>query len=368
MRQFLKMTGANLKMTYREKAAIFWMFLFPVLMMLLLGSIFGRSGQASITVGVVDQDQSVITEAIVSGLGSIEAFNVQNGNEEEQLQRLQDGKNNAVLILEAGFLSSIQSGQPGKAVVYVDESSPTVAGIAYSSINQVMSQISQEMAKQYDPTLNVPDLISVEQKSVASNELSYVDFIVPGILSMTIMQGGLLGLALSFAAVRERGILRRIKVSPVPLSRYLGSEIVASLVMVLVQSALLLLVGWTVFRIHLRGNPLYIIVMILLGALSFLSLGFLIASVAHTLKTAEMAASAINMPMMFLAGVFFPLSILPGFLAILAKFLPLYYLGHAMRQVMIQGQGLGAVWLDIVVLVGVGLVCFAFSLKLFKWE
>ncbi len=368
MKQFWKMCGANLKMTFREKVAIFWMFLFPVLIMLLLGAIFGRSGQANITVGVVDKDQSVATQAIVTGLGNIEAFKVASGSEEEQLQRLQDGKNNAVLVLEEGFFSSIQSGHPGTAVIYVDQSSPTVSGIAYSSISQVMSQISQEMAKQYDPSLNVPELISVEQKNVTSNELSYVDFIVPGILAMTIMQAGLMGLAISFAGLRERGILRRIKVSPVPLSRYLGSQIAYSLVLVLIQSGLLLLVGWAVFHIHIRGNPLYIIVIVLLGALSFLAMGFLIASVARTLKTTEMAASAINMPMMFLAGVFFPLSILPGFLATLARFLPLYYLGHAMRQVMIQGQGLGAVWLDIVVLIGFGLACFALSLKFFKWE
>ncbi len=368
MKQFMKMTGANLKMTYRERVAIFWMFLFPVLMMLLLGAIFGRSGQANITVGLVDKDQSVVTQAIAAGLGNIEAFKVSSGSEQELMQHLEDGKTNAVLVLEAGFFTSIQSGQPGTAVIYTDQSNPTVAGIASSSISQVMSQISQEMAKQYDPNLNIPNLISVEQKSVTSSELSYVDFIVPGILAMTIMQAGLMGLALSFVALRERGILRRIKVSPVPLSRYLGSEIVASLFMVLIQSGLLLLVGWAVFHIHIRGNPIYIVTIILLGALSFLAMGFLIASAARTLKTAEMAASAINMPMMFLAGVFFPLSILPGFLATLAKFLPLYYLGHAMRQVMIQGQGLAAVWLDIVVLIGVGLACFALSLKLFKWE
>lgn len=368
MKQFLKMTGANLKMTYREKVAIFWIFLFPVLIMLLLGAIFGRSGQANITVGVVDKDQSAMTQAIVTGLDNIQAFKVQTGTEEEQMKRLQDGKNNAVLVLQEGFFASIQTGNPGTATIYVDQSNPTVSGIAYSSISQVMSQISQDMAKQYDPNLNIPNLIAVEQKTVQSNELAYVDFIVPGILAMTIMQAGLMGLAISFTGVRERGILRRIKVSPVALSRFLGSEIASTLVTVLIQSALLLLVGWAVFRIHIRGNPLYIIFVVLLGALSFIAMGFLIASVARTLKTAEMAASAINMPMMFLAGVFFPLSILPGFLATLAQFLPLYYLGHAMRQVMIQGQGLAAVWLDIVVLAGFGLVCFLLSIKFFKWE
>ena len=203
---------------------------------------------------------------------------------------------------------------------------------------------------------------------MTSSELRYVDFIVPGILAMTLMTSGLLGLSLTFVFYREKGILRRIKVSPLPLSRFLGGEMTADLLMALIQAAVLLAVGMLVFKIHVRGNWLYIIILIILGAASFLALGFLIASITRTLKTAQMAANAVTFPMMFLSGVFFPLSILPGFLVVIAKILPLYYLGDALREVMIRGKGLGAVWLDIVVLVGMGLVCFAVSIKLFRWE
>jgi len=154
----------------------------------------------------------------------------------------------------------------------------------------------------------------------------------------------------------------------VPLARYLGSEIVASLLLALIQSGVLLFIGWAVFRINIRGNPLYIAGVVLLGSLSFLALGFLIGSLSRTFKSAEMAASAVNMPMMFLAGVFFPLSILPAFLATLAKFLPLYYLGHALRQVMIVGTGLGDIWMDIMVLTGLAAFSFALTVRFFRWE
>lgn len=81
-----------------------------------------------------------------------------------------------------------------------------------------------------------------------------------------------------------------------------------------------------------------------------------------------MAVNVVPFPLMFLSGVFFPLSILPGFLAVIVKILPLYYLGHALREVMIQGKAISAVWLDIVILLGMGLVCFIASIKLFRWE
>jgi ABC-2 type transport system permease protein len=361
------MVSASLKRTYREKVALFWMFLFPVLLMLLLGAIFGRTGNTSINLGVVDLDNSVVTKGIVSGIKEIDGFSVHQGAREQQLDRLTDGRNNAVLILEKGFSESLNQGDAGKITIYTDKSNPTVSELANSAIQQVIAGISREMQQRMGIKIP-PEVISVTSTSVTSSELGYIDYMVPGILALTIMQAGILGLGLDFVANREKGIFRRIKVSPLPLSRFLGSEILAALVMALIQAALLLGVGWAVFRVHIEGNPIYILFLVVLGSLTFLALGFLVSSLSRTLKTATMAANVVVFPQMFLAGVFFPLFLLPSFLVVIAKCLPLYYLGDALRQVMVRGESLAAVWLDIVVLVGVGLVCFVVSLKYFRWE
>ena len=369
MRQFFKFVGASLKMTYREKIALFWMFLFPLLLMLLLGTIFGRSNSANISLGVVNLDNSTVTNSIVKKLGTIKAFKITKGDQAGLKQKLSDGKLSAILVLDRGFQESILQHKPGNATIYVDKSSPTVSQITSTALNQVMGEIGVAMAKQVVPNAIGPsDIIKVTEKSITSSDLRYVDYVVPGILALTMMTAGLLGLSLSFVQYREKGILRRVKVSPLPLSRFLGSEIIAALIMSLIQACILLLVGWAVFRINIKGNPLYIAFLIILGAASFLALGFLIASVTKTLKTAEMASNAITFPMMFLSGVFFPLAILPPFLAVIAKCLPLYYLGDALRKVMIQGKGLGQVWLDILVVGGMGIICFLAAIKLFRWE
>jgi ABC-2 type transport system permease protein len=369
MKQFFKFVGASLKMTYREKIALFWMFLFPLLLMLMLGTIFGHSNQANITLGVVDRDNSQMTKTITDRLAKISAFKLSKGSESDLKQKLVDGKLNAILILNQGFQASIFQHKPGEATIYVDRSSPTVSQITSTALNQVMGEIGVGMAKQVMPNVIGPgDIIKVTEKSLTSTDMRYVDFIVPGILAMTLMTSGLLGLSLSMVQNREKGILRRVKVSPLPLSRFLGSEISAALVMSLIQAAVLLLVGWAVFRIHINGNWLYIWFLIILGAAAFLAMGFLIASVTKTLKTAEMASNAITFPMMFLSGVFFPLAILPGFLAVIAKCLPLYYLGDALRKVMIQGKSLSNVWLDVLVVAGMGIICFIAAIKLFRWE
>jgi ABC-2 type transport system permease protein len=120
MKKFLKLTGASLKMTYRERMALFWMFFFPLLLMLLLGTIFGHSGQAKITVGVVDLDHSPISQGITSALKGSKAFTVLEGSRKELINKVSDGKANAVLIFNKGFFNTVTSGKQGKVTVYVD--------------------------------------------------------------------------------------------------------------------------------------------------------------------------------------------------------------------------------------------------------
>ncbi|MBU4490820.1 MAG: ABC transporter permease, partial [Actinobacteria bacterium] len=163
-------------------------------------------------------------------------------------------------------------------------------------------------------------------------------------------------------------ILRRIKVSPISLPTFLGSGIATVLILAFAQAVLLLLVGVVAFGVNIGGNYFYMGVIVLVGALSFLALGFMISSLAGTAKSATLAATAVAMPMMFLAGIFFPIDFIPKWLSVIAQCLPLYYFADALREVMINGASLAAVWLDIVVLVAFGIVCFLVSVKFFRWE
>jgi ABC-2 type transport system permease protein len=107
---------------------------------------------------------------------------------------------------------------------------------------------------------------------------------------------------------------------------------------------------------------------VIIGALSFLALGFLIASLTKNMRSAGLASQAIAMPMMFLSGIFFSVEWVPTPLKVIAQCLPLYYLGDALRQVMIDSASLLDVWVDILVLVVMGMVAFIASIKFFRWE
>jgi ABC-2 type transport system permease protein len=207
-----------------------------------------------------------------------------------------------------------------------------------------------------------------EEEERGVEDFEYTDFMVPGILAMVIMFSGISGYSLEIATYREKGILRRIKVSPVSLSSFLAGGIASVLVFSLLQAAVLIAFGALVFGLKLRGNYIYLVTFILLGSLSFLALGFLIASLTRNSRSAGLAAQAIGQPMLFLSGIFFSVDWVPAPLKVIAHCLPLYYLGEGLRGVMIDAASLADLWVEVAVLAGVGMAAFLAAVKFFRWE
>ncbi|MDD5748210.1 MAG: ABC transporter permease [Actinomycetota bacterium] len=373
MRKFTKMLLCDFKMTVREKAALFWLFMFPILMILVFGAIFGRQSGVVLNVGVVDTDLSKPSEMVVSVFKGISRkkdapLKVESGNEKEELSELRDGNRNAVVAIKRGFGDAIRAGCPGKVRIYIDESQVNTAEVTRQTINGILGNISRELAKQSTRMSDLPEMILVEDRKMFSKELSAMDYMVPGILAMAIMFSGLMGLDVEIVEYREKGILRRIKASPVSLPAFLGSAITSTLIFALLQAVVLLLVGVLAFKVKIAGNYFYMAVTMIVGSASFICMGFMISSLTRTSKSTALMGSAVAMPMMFLSGIFFSMTILPRAMAIIAQCLPLYYLADAIREVTINKASLSAVWLDLVILLGVGLVCFVISVKFFRWE
>jgi len=359
---YSKMFLYEFKMTLREREVLFWMFIFPIALMLILGFIFGSSGEVRLEVGVVDLDGSQVSRAIVRALESIDAVEVSVGGEAAERAALKDDDRSAVIIIDKGFGDKIMQGQAGEITMIVNQSDVNTAQITSSTVRGIIEEIGQRMA-------GVPKMISInEEQEEDVEDFEYVDFMVPGVLAIVIMFGGIMGFSEEVAVRREKGILRRVKVSPISLPTFLGAGMTMVVIVSLVQAVILLILGALVFSIRINGNYIYMAVVVIIGALSFVALGFMISSLAKNSKSATLAANAVAMPMMFLSGVFFSIEWVPAALGVIARMLPLYYFGEALREVMINGANLADVWVDLVVLVGFGLACFAVAVRFFRWE
>lgn len=357
LRRLALTTRAQLQMTFRNRIALFWALAFPIILLTLLGIAFGHSSNGG-TVVVVNNANTRSAAALIKVLEKKHSgVGVDTGETvDKAIHDVKNGDHDAALILtRAG------SGDQTTARLYYSNASAEQAGIIRGVVSGAADGVSIALA-------SGPPAIAFSQNEVDSSGLDYLDFLLPGIIAIAIMTSSVFGLSTVMTDWRKRGILRRLKLTPMPLGEFLTSRVLASLVVTVMQVVVLLIFGRLVFGIHIASSAWVAIPVALIGTLAFLAFGFFIGSVVANPETADAVSNAITTPMMFLSGTFFPLAVLPAWVAALAKVLPLYYLADGLRKATVRGLGFEAVAVNIAVLAVMALIFAAISLRTFQWE
>ena len=349
MRSFLAMVLANMKMTVRNRAALFWNLAFPAIFIVMFGAVFGNDAMQQFSVGIAGADTPT-RAAVTQAMQSSDAFDVHAGTTDAELAALRDDDRTVVLVFpEAGGDAPIE-------MVTSDAGGPTQQ-IAIGATRSVVMEVAGASSG-----------ISIAQRSISTQNASYIDWFIPGILGMSLMNSGIIGISTSFVSFREKGILRRIKVTPFALWKFLLARIVAALAMSLITSGILIGIGWLLFDLTVRGNWALILLALLLSAMAMLAIGYAVAAVARNTEAAGSYANMITFPMMFLSGVFFPLGAMPGWLQPLINLMPLKYAVEALRGPMLDGAGVGETWPQLAVLLVIFAVFLAFAVRFFRWD
>ncbi len=384
MKSITKMFTAVLKMTFRNKQALMWTFVLPIILMVLFGLAFGKSGTLSLNVGVVDNAKSDISRQYITSLKKLDAFKVTQGTKSDELKSLQNGDRSIVIVIPANFgdniakLAAAKKAQAAAANagfaataatkidasmldVYYDKTNPTKSGTAKSVMTQITMGLNQKAS-------GAPELFKVREREVSSKTYSTIDFFVAGILAMFLMNGGMMAVTVILVTYREQGILTRLKATPVKISSFMGTQIAVRVLVALVQMAILLAIAIFAFGAHISGSWWLLTAIVVEGSLVFIALGFAISSFAKTQQTAQALAQIITMPMMFLSGVFFPTDSFPKFVQPIIHVLPLTYLADALRQVMMRGMSFKFVAYDMGILAIFGIIVFIVGVWTFRWE
>jgi ABC-2 type transport system permease protein len=202
---------------------------------------------------------------------------------------------------------------------------------------------------------------------VQSRDLGYIDFLVPGIVGMTVMQLGLFGVAFGFVHLKRSGALRRLFATPTSPAYFLAAQVGSRLIIGFVQVAILFGIGiW--FGLQMFGNYLTLAVIVLLASMIFLAVGFAIAGWAKNEDQAAPVANLVSLPMMFLSGVFFPRDAMPDFLASVTQFMPLTYVNEALRAVVNEGAALTSLGPQLLGMGAWVAITFVLAVRLFSWE
>ncbi len=360
MKTFLELLKANFKQFRRDKASLFFTFAFPVVFMVIFGLIWSGDNNFRADIGLAVEDDSAVATAISQAFHGISAFTVETGSLDSLLTQMKKGELGAVIQVPAGTGRDLSQRQPVDIHLYYDPANTTVSQVVLPIVNQVIEQVDRNVSHQ-------PALVQLKEQSIQARELRSIDYLVPGIVAMSILSTGLF-CAVPLIQQREKKILKRWSATPIHRSSIIYSQVFFRLVLAVAQTALLVFIASAMFKVQMLGNWAVLLGIVVLGALTLISIGYLVASFIKTEEAAMPVLQLVQFPMMFLSGIFFPLEMLPDFMKPVVNAMPLTYLGDALRQTMVQVTPAHAMALNLVVMGAILFVCLMLSIRFFRWE
>ena len=364
MHALMQLTIANIRSFVRDRAALFWTLAFPLIFILMFGAIFTGGGDATQTYAWSDLDGSAASGQLRGAFAAVPNVELKDETELAGVTEMRDGNVRGVFVIPAGYgaalaATSQASGPPVAITVYTDPTQQSASAQTVGLVQAILGQVNLAA------TGRGPAVVT-ETKAVQTESLSYISYLVPSILGMALMQLGIFS-AIPLVADREKLILKRLSATPLKRWQLVGSNVLMRLIVAIVQTVIIVAVGSAVFHVQVSGSYLLLGALVILGSMSFIALGYVIASFARTEDAANGMTSVIQFPMMFLSGTFFPIDGMPAFLKVFAHVLPLTYLSDALRQVMVGGTPISslATCFGVLALFLVG--CFAISARFFRW-
>jgi ABC-2 type transport system permease protein len=351
-------------MFVRNKQALFFTFFFPVFLMTVLGLInFDKTSK--IDVGIVLMGPPTAgTAQFVGALKNIPVFNIHEGIENDERQALTDDKRAAVFLLPANLIPSLnmpKDGTSSRIHVLTNANQGQQAQTALNIVNGMLDKMALQIS-------GAGNLFSLNTEEINSHHLKYIDFLLPGLIALSVMQMSVFSVAFVFVTYKEKGILKRLVATPMRPSTFVLSNVITRLLVTLIQTAVFIALGVLVFKAHVIGSYWLLFLIALLGSIMFLGLGFTISGLASTVESVPPIANLIALPMIFLGGTFFPIDSFPVWLGHIAKYLPLTFFSDAMRQVMTKGVHTSAISSDLWWMAGWSIVLVILANWAFSFE
>lgn len=333
----------------REPEAVFWVFVFPLVLAAVLGFAF-RSGKVEPSRVAVAPAPSAaaLVDALVDALEAAEDIVVLTYDQREE----------ALTQLRTAAVDALVSpgDEPGAPPAIRFDSARAEAETARLRIQHALARASGAPA---------PD---VQLDPVTETGSRYVDFLFPGLIGMNLMGTGIWGIGFAIADVRRRKFLKRLLVTPMRRSSFLLSFMFARLIFLIAELAVLTTFGAWILGVPFRGDALSYALISLLGAIVFAGLGILIASRVRTIEGVSGLMNVVMLPMWLASGVFFSYERFPEFTHAALRLLPLTALNDALRGIMLEGQSIFSHGPEVAVMAAWGIISFAVALRIFRWE
>jgi len=352
-----------------QKKLLAFLILYPLIFMILFGSVFGGENVITFKMAIVKSSNDNITQSFISLFEEYEGIDAKvkekrNESIEEMAKKLiEDDEYIVVIFLPENFSQVIFT--QTKLIIFYDESADiNIQNIALGTVSGIIDAFSQEISKRkiefvkkygnisdeeatYMKGIAQPINASINGYSPVKKELKYIDFLVPGLISMTIMWTGVSGVASSLVEDRVKGIRQRILATPISRFSIVAGETMGNIMLIGLQIIILLIVAVYLFNITISGKLWLFSIIIIIGMISMIGIGLVISSLSKTAEEASQLGMLINFPMMFLSGIFFPIT--KGWMYYVSRIFPLTYINEAMREVIIKGAVLQDIFVPFII-------------------
>jgi ABC-2 type transport system permease protein len=337
----VELTLARLRELIREPEAVFWVFIFPILLTAILGLAFRSRPPEALPVGVVAGPHA-----------------------EARLAALSAADDLAPRVL--GLAEARQALARGHVVLVVSGDGTPVYAFDPTQAESRAARLAVDAALQH--AAGRTDAFTPERAELTEPGARYVDFLVPGLLGMNLMGTGMWGIGFSLVVARNGNLLKRLVAAPARRSHVLGAQLTSRLLFLVPEAAALLLFAHLALDVPIRGSVILLAAISLVGALAFSGLGLLTAARPRTIEGVSGIMNLVMVPMWIFSGIFFSTERFPAGMQPFVQLLPLTALNDALRGVMLDGSGLVPLLPELAILAAWGAISFVLALKFFRWQ
>lgn len=327
---------ANFKQWKRSKGTVFWTILFPVLLIMIFGSIFSATGDINYDLVVQNHDDTPHSTMFLDQLRNTTMLTLNEIDASKNISSfMQQNDNASGLIIPSDFGESIQQSQLNSSVTstisfHYDQSEQTTTSVVRTIVSSALQEFNLAVS-------GGRHVLTMDEQETIGEDFEFIDYFIPGMIGFTIMTSCIYGSIERNTKFRKDGILRKMQTMPVSRIDWILSKMLFMLFLSFLSTTVILLVGFFVWNLSIHFT-IFAIVIIVATSFLFSGMGMIIGRFVKEEETADMAGGAITFPMMFLSGTFFAFDQMPSYLQLVAQALPLYYVNEGLRNTMIYAD------------------------------
>jgi ABC-2 type transport system permease protein len=354
----------NTRRFFRDKLAIFFTIIFPLIFLFVFGGLFGKDSGVSFKIALINQSKSEFSQQYVKEANEADIFDVQNEitTLDQAKERMNRGELDAAVILPADFGEVKNSKYPsGQAKIYYTQNNQQAGQTLDSLMQAQFKEINSKFVQADTP-------FTVKSQQTNDKGLSQFDYTFSGLLGFSIIGLGIFGPVNVFPELKKQGVLRRLHTTPLKVWQYFTSTAVSQIITGLISIAISFAVAMTVFDLKLTGNILELILFLTMGITMILGIGLALGGWAKNERQAAPLANIVVFPMMFLSGTFFPRFLMPDWLQQVSNFLPLTPVIDGIRLIATEGKHLTELGPQVGLIAAWALVIYIIAFRVFRWE